>query len=98
MRSTLLFLTFAFAINAFFLPTQPYSSSPTLESNDPVSNDLWTYKGTFEMSAPAFIETTRFDVDKSSDPFLLISTFSALPFNYGDVYAIENIKESILND
>ena len=52
------------------------------------------------MYAPAFIETTRFDVDvdKSSDPFLLVSTFSALPFNYGDIYAIENIKESIIND
>ena len=50
------------------------------------------------MYAPAFIETTRFDVDKSSEPFLLVSTFSALPFKYGDIYAIENIKESIIND
>lgn len=63
----------------------------------PKSNDLWTYLGTFDMYAPAFVEIVTFDDDASKEKHLLISEFSAIPFTKGNTYLAGGIKNSVVN-
>jgi len=57
------------------------------------SDVAWTSMGQFKISHPAFLSVTKFN---DSDEFLLVSSF--VPFWWGGVYVVPNIKEAIKSD
>jgi len=57
------------------------------------SDVAWSSMGQFKISHPAFLSVAKFN---DSDDFLLVSSF--VPYWYGAIYVVPNIKEAIQSD
>ena len=65
-----------------------------LDYEVPASNDLWTYKGAFDLYDVAFLKFIQFD-DKPDETHLLLSEFSAIPFAKGHVYLASGVGDKV---